>query len=65
MTRTQQAAAWELRRQGLPLTADEAEKVWEAGDFYRLNEPFKLPREVKNLIEQVNWEMQHAVAAAL
>lgn len=57
MTISQAHAIWELCRQGLPLSADEAEKCWEQGKAYRLDEPVKLPREVEGLIDQCNWEV--------
>ena len=60
MTLSQSHALWELCRQGLPLTADEAERTWEQGRAYYLNEPIKLPREVEVLIEQCNWELRAA-----
>jgi hypothetical protein len=61
MTISQAHAIWELCRQGLPLSADEAELCWEQGKAYRLDEPVKLPREVESLIDQCNWEV---IAAA-
>ena len=57
MTISQAQALWELCRQGLPLSADEAELCWEQGQTYQLREPVKLPREVECLIEQCNWEV--------
>jgi hypothetical protein len=57
MTISQAHAIWELCRQGLPLNADEAERCWEEGREYRLQEPVKLPREVDLLIDQCNWEV--------
>ena len=64
MTSSQTHAIWELCRQGLPLSADEAEHCWEEGRVYRLEEPVKLPREVECLIEQCNWEIGVATQAA-
>ncbi len=43
MTISQSQALWELCRQGLPLSADEAERCWEQGQTYQLREPVKLP----------------------
>jgi hypothetical protein len=57
MTTSQAQALWELCRQGLPLSADEAEHCWEQGQTYKLREPVKLPREVECLIELCNWEL--------
>ena len=57
MTISQAQALWELCRQGLPLSADEAERCWEQGQTYQLREPVKLPWEVAGLIEQGNWEV--------
>jgi len=57
MTITQSHALWELCRQGLPLSADDAERAWREGRIYRLTDPVKLPREVEELIEQCNWEI--------
>ena len=57
MTISQAQALWELCRQGLPLSADEAERCWEQGQTYQLREPIKLPWEVAGLIEQCNWEV--------
>ena len=57
MTISQAHAVWELCRQGLPLSADDAEMCWEQGKTYRLDEPVKLPREVEDLIKQCNWEV--------
>jgi len=57
MTISQAHAVWELCRQGLPLSADEAERCWEQGRAYRLDEPVKLPRGVEALIDQCNWEV--------
>ena len=57
MTISQAQALWELCRQGLPLSADEAERCWEQGQTYQLREPVKLPWEVAGLIEQCNWEV--------
>ena len=57
MTISQAQALWELCRQGLPLSADEAERCWEQGQTYQLREPGKLPWEVAGLIEQGNWEV--------
>ena len=64
MTTSQSHAIWELCRQGLPLSADEAELCWEEGRVYRLQEPVKLPREVQWLIEQCNWEVGVGTQAA-
>ena len=65
MTISQTHALWELCRQGLPLSADEAERCWEAGRAYTLTEPVKLPREVEGLIEQCNWELGAALASTV
>jgi hypothetical protein len=58
MTISQSHALWELCRQGLPLTADEAERSWQEGRAYHLHEAVKLPREVEDLVEQCNWELR-------
>jgi len=63
MTISQTHALWELCRQGLPLSADEAERCWEQGQTYQLREPVRLPREVEGLIEQCNWEVRVAAQA--
>jgi hypothetical protein len=61
MTINQASAIWGLCRQGLPLSADEAELCWGQGRTYRLAEPVKLPREVESLIAQCNWELGAAI----
>jgi hypothetical protein len=61
MTINQASAIWGLCRQGLPLSADEAELCWWEGRTYCLAEPVKLPREVEALIAQCNWELIEAV----
>lgn len=63
MTISQAQALWELCRQGLPLSADEAERCWEQGQTYQLRVPVKLPWEVEGLIEQCNWEVSVATRA--
>lgn len=63
MTISQAQALWELCRQGLPLSADEAEHCWEQGQTYQLQVPVKLPRVVEGLIEQCNWEVSVATSA--
>jgi hypothetical protein len=64
VTISQVHAIWELCRQGLPLSADEAEKCWEQGKAYRLDDLVKLPREVEGLIDQCNWEVGAATQAS-
>jgi hypothetical protein len=57
MTISQASAIWGLCRQGLPLSADEAEVCWGEGRTWRLTEPVHIPREVEGLIAQCNWEL--------
>jgi hypothetical protein len=57
MTTSQAQALWELCRQGLPLSAAEAEHCWEQGQIYKLREPVKLPPKVEGLIDLCNWEL--------
>jgi hypothetical protein len=61
MTINQANAIWGLCRQGLPLSADDAESSWGEGRAYYLAEPVKLPRDVERLIAQCNWELRAVV----
>jgi hypothetical protein len=56
MTTSQSQAIWELCRQGLPLSADDAERCWEQGDTYELDYHVKVPRLVNALIDECNRE---------
>ena len=56
MTITQAQAVWELCRQGLPLSADEAERCWAQGDSYHLDRHVKIPRGLFHMIERCNRE---------
>jgi hypothetical protein len=56
MTITQAQAVWELCRQGLPLSADEAERCWAHGDSYHLDQRVKVPRGLIHMIARCNRE---------
>ena len=56
MSITQAQAVWELCRQGLPLSADEAERCWAHGDSYHLDQRVKVPRGLVHMIERGNRE---------
>lgn len=56
MTTNQSRAHWELCREGLPLTADEAAERWDQGRAFRLAEEVRVSRGLETLIEQCNWE---------
>jgi hypothetical protein len=61
MTTSQSQAVWELCRQGLPLTADEAAERWEKGETYEPELPARMTRVIEHLIERSNWEIQSSL----
>jgi Leu/Phe-tRNA-protein transferase len=58
MSISQDQAVWELYRQGLPLIAEEAAERWNQGQAFELDLDLRLPRSLKNLIRQCNWELR-------
>lgn len=56
MTHEQSQAIWELCRQGYPMSADEAERRWTEGRPYRPDEQMRVPRSLRALIDQCNYE---------
>jgi len=58
MTYIQSQAIWELYRQGLQLQADEAERSWDQGETFRLDNYLRVPRWVQALIDRCNGEIQ-------
>jgi hypothetical protein len=64
MTISQLQTVWGLCRQGFPLTADEAAARWEKGEIYEPTRRLRLTREVKQLIDYCNWEVDARARAA-
>ena len=58
MTNYQLRTIWELCRQGLQMSAYDAERCWEHGDMYHLDYDVKVPRLIKSLIECSNRDVQ-------
>jgi hypothetical protein len=58
MTNSQELALWELCRQGFPLSAGDAEALWEEGRSFRPDRPLDLPRSLQQLIEDCNREAE-------
>jgi hypothetical protein len=58
MTKSQSQAIWELCRQGLHLSAGEAERNWDHGEPYRLDSYLQVPRRIIVLIDRCNWEIK-------
>ncbi len=56
MTHEQVQAVWELCRQGYPMSADEAEQRWSDGQPYQPDDLMQVPRSLRALIEQCNYE---------
>lgn len=56
MTHEQSQAVWELCRQGYPMSADEAERRWSGGQTYNPDYHMQMPRSLRALIEQCNFE---------
>jgi hypothetical protein len=56
MTHEQSQAIWELCRQGYPMSADEAERRWSHGQRYEPDDLMQVPRSLRALIEQCNYE---------
>ena len=56
MTHEQSQAIWELCRQGYPMSADEAERRWSDGQPYEPDDLMQVPRLLRALIEQCNYE---------
>jgi hypothetical protein len=57
MTISQLQTVWELCRQGFPLTADEAAARWEKGETYEPARQLHVTREIEQLIDRCNWEV--------
>lgn len=64
MTTNQSLAHWELCREGLPLTADEAALRWDRGQTFELDLDMRLSRSLEALIEQCNWEVSQVEETA-
>jgi hypothetical protein len=60
MTTNQSQALWELCRQGLPLEADEAARMWTHGQHFELADGIRLTRYLVALIRQCNWEVERS-----
>ena len=58
MTISQAQAIWELFRQGLHMSADEAERNWDHGETYQLDGHVHVPRRTTALIERCNREIR-------
>ncbi len=54
MTGQQKNAIWEMWRQGLHRLAARAERQWEDGETLVLGASVRVPRMLKNLIDQCN-----------
>ena len=57
MTMSQMQAAWELCRNGFPLTADEATARWEKGETFEPDRELRLTRKLERLVDHCNWEI--------
>ena len=53
-------AVWELCRQGYPMSADEAEERWSAGNAYYPAGHMQVSRALRALIDQCNYEASAA-----
>lgn len=62
MTPKQSHTLWHLRRQGLQLEAEIAERAWSKGREFNPDQRAPLKRETLELIEQCNWELMGKVA---
>ena len=62
MTPKQSHTLWHLRRQGLQLEAEIAERAWSKGREYIPDQRAPLKRETLDLIGQCNWELMGQVA---
>ena len=61
MTSYQLQTIWELCRQGLHMSANEAERCWKQGEVYHLDCDGKVPRMINGLIERCNREVLQGV----
>jgi len=62
MTPKQSHTLWHLRRQGLQLEAEIAERAWSKGCEYIPDQRAPLKPETLELIDQCNWELMSQVA---
>ena len=60
MTGQQRKAIWEMWRQGLHRLAARAEQSWENGETFVLDASIRVPRMLKRLIDQCNWQSTRA-----
>jgi hypothetical protein len=58
MNTKQGIAFWELCRTGLPLLADAATESWERGKKFELGNDVSVPKSLKALLDQANWEVE-------